>query len=86
MIASFFRHLERRQVSWLLISGQATILYGAATFSEDIDLRIAPTVENFERFTLALRDGNARYYKLTPALTRRECGGAAWVSLCLAEP
>jgi hypothetical protein len=34
MIASFFRHLEQHQVRWLLSSGQATILYGAATFSE----------------------------------------------------
>ncbi len=34
MIASFFRHLETQGVEWLLISGQATILYGAATFQK----------------------------------------------------
>jgi hypothetical protein len=30
MIASFFEHLEWHHVSWLLISGQTTIPYGAA--------------------------------------------------------
>ncbi len=69
MIASFFRHLEHFQVDWLLISGQATILYGAATFSEDVDLWVQPTESNLERFRLALRASQARYYKLTPALT-----------------
>jgi hypothetical protein len=69
MIASFFRHLEQHQVRWLLISGQATILYGAATFSEDVDLWVEPTEPNFERFKAALRASAARYYKLTPALT-----------------
>ena len=53
MIASFFRHLEAQRVEWLLISGQATILYGAATFSEDIDLWVNPTERNFERFRTA---------------------------------
>ena len=37
MIASFFQSLETHRVAYLLISGQATVLYGAATFSEDID-------------------------------------------------
>ncbi len=69
MIASFFRHLEEHGVRWLLISGQATILYGAATFSEDVDLWVAPSEQNFDRFKAALRQSQARYYKLTPALT-----------------
>lgn len=38
MIESFFRSLELRGVDYLLSSRQATVLYGAATFSEDIDL------------------------------------------------
>jgi hypothetical protein len=66
MIASFFQHLEARGVDWLLISGQATILYGAATFSEDIDLWVEPTEQNFGRFMTALRDSGASYYRLTP--------------------
>ena len=69
MIANFFQSLERNGVEYLLISGQAAVLYGAATFSEDIDLWINPTGENRGRFLLALRDCRARYYKLTPPLT-----------------
>ena len=69
MIANFFQSLDRHQVGHLLISGQATVLYGAATFSEDIDLWINPTEKNRDRFLLALRDCQARYYKLTPPLT-----------------
>src|SRR5712675_3050578 len=42
MIANFFRSLNQHRVECLLISGQATVLYGAATFSEDIDLSLHP--------------------------------------------
>ena len=69
MIANFFQSLDRNGVEYLLISGQATVLYGAATFSEDIDLWINPTGKNRDRFLLALRDCQARYYKLIPPLT-----------------
>jgi hypothetical protein len=69
MIANFFQSLDRNGVEYLLISGQATVLYGAATFSEDIDLWINPTEKNRDRFLSALRDCQARYYKLTPPLT-----------------
>jgi len=69
MIANFFQSLSDRGVEYLLISGQATVLYGAATFSEDIDLWINPTSENRDRFSAALRNCRARFYKLTPRLT-----------------
>jgi len=69
MIANFFRSLSNHGVEYLLISGQATILYGAATFSEDIDLWIKHTPENRDRFTTVLRGCQARFYKLTPSLT-----------------
>jgi len=69
MIANFFQSLSDRSVEYLLISGQATVLYGAATFSEDIDLWINPASENRDRFTATLRDCRARFYKLTPQLT-----------------
>ena len=69
MIANFFQSLSDRGVEYLLISGQATVLYGAATFSEDIDLWVNPTSENRDRFTDALRNCRARFYKLTPRLT-----------------
>jgi hypothetical protein len=69
MIANFFQSLDRNGVGYLLISGQATVLYGAATFSEDIDLWIEPTEENRDRFIAVLQDCQARYHRLTPALT-----------------
>jgi hypothetical protein len=69
MIANFFQSLDRNQVGYLLISGQATVLYGAATFSEDIDLWINPTDQNRDRFLLALKECEGRYYKLTPPLS-----------------
>jgi hypothetical protein len=68
MIASFFQSLEEHHVAYLLISGQATVLYGAATFSEDIDLWLNPATENVERFRNALAAAGGRYYKLTPPL------------------
>lgn len=69
MIESFFRSLEANRVDYLLISGQAAVLYGAAVFSEDIDLWVNPTEEHFSRFLLALRQNQASYYKLTPEPT-----------------
>lgn len=69
MIANFFQHLEQYGVRWLLVSGQATILYGAATFSEDIDLWVEPTEINLQRLLEALRASHASYYKLTPPVT-----------------
>jgi hypothetical protein len=68
MISSFFQRLEQQGVGYLLISGQATILYGAATFSEDVDIWLEPTDDNVARLISALRSEGARYYKLTPPL------------------
>ena len=73
MIANFFQSLDRHQVGHLLISGQATVLYGAATFSEDIDLWINPTEKNRDRLLRALHDCRACYYKLTPPLRWKIC-------------
>ena len=72
MIANFFQSLSVNGVEYLLISGQATVLYGAATFSEDIDLWINPTSANRDKFLSALRSGGARYYKLTPPFTVKQ--------------
>ena len=66
-----FRSFERFGVDYLLLSGQAAILYGAATFSEDVDLWIRPTLENATRLLRALAACQGRVYKLTPALTRK---------------
>ena len=68
---NFFQALEQHQVRYLLISGQATVLYGASTFSEDVDLWVEPTVANWRRLRAALHQASARAYKLTPPLTLR---------------
>lgn len=69
MIANFFQNLNERRVDYLLISGQATILYGAATFSEDIDLWLNPVQRHLRAFRETLREVGGCYYKLTPPLT-----------------
>ena len=74
-----FRSFERFGVDYLLISGQDAILYGAAMFSEDVDIWIRPTLENARRLLRALAAVQGRVYKLTPALTRKNLmppGGA----------
>jgi len=68
---SFFRHLTTESVSYILISGQAAVIYGAATFSEDVDLWVAPGPANFRRLIAALRASKARVYKLTPPMEPR---------------
>ncbi|MCK4436328.1 hypothetical protein KAU86_00090 [bacterium] len=68
MIKKFFLHLTRNNIKYLLISGQATVLYGAATFSEDIDLWISPEPENWKKFIDCLRKSKAKIYKVTPPI------------------
>jgi hypothetical protein len=68
---NLFRSFDRFGVEYLLISGQASILYGAATFSEDIDLWVNPTQANLNNLTRSLAACRARVYKLTPPLTLR---------------
>ncbi len=58
---NLFRSFEREGVEYLLIGGQASVLYGAATFSEDIDIWVRPNRSNLERC-------HARVHKLTPPL------------------
>lgn len=64
-----FRTFEKSGVDFLLISGQASILYGAAEFSEDIDLWVEPSKANFRRLFRSLADCRARVHKLTPRPT-----------------
>jgi hypothetical protein len=66
-----FRSFERAGLEYLLISGQATVLYGAATFSEDVDLWIRPTADNARKLLEALAEQRARVHRLTPPLTIR---------------
>src|SRR5262245_16332958 len=68
---SLFRSFERSGLEYLLISGQASVLYGAATFSEDVDIWVRPTGGNLRRLLRALAACRARVYKLTPPLEAR---------------
>lgn len=68
MIKKFFLALNKSDIKYMLISGQATVLYGAATFSEDIDLWVAPESENWRKFIRTLQKVGARVYKATPPL------------------
>src|SRR5438552_13731769 len=66
-----FSSFERSRLEYLLISGQATVLYGAAMFSEDIDLWIRPTFSNARKLLVALAEQHARVHRLTPPPTLR---------------
>jgi len=56
MTKKFFHNLNSLKVSYILISGQATVLYGAATFSEDIDLWVEPKSDNWDSVINELKD------------------------------
>jgi len=66
-----FRAFERERVEYLLIGGQAAILYGAAHFTQDLDLWIRPTSRNWRAFLSALGRVRARVHKLTPPASLR---------------
>jgi len=66
---SLFRSLDARGVRYLVISGQASVIYGAALFSEDLDLWIEPTPRNVRALIRALGRLGARVHKLTLPLT-----------------
>lgn len=56
--------LEKRKVKALLIGGQATIIYGAAEFSRDIDFAVLLNDKNLQNIKFALKDLKAKqiYY------------------------
>ena len=67
---SFGRSLSRFGVDYLLVSGQASVLYQAATFSEDVDLWVRADAGNLQRLRKALAALRARVRsQLTPPLT-----------------
>ena len=65
---SLFRAFEAGRVRYLVISGQASVLYGAAFFSQDLDLWIDPTGRNVRAMLAALGKLRARF-QLTLPLT-----------------
>jgi len=70
MIKSLFRAFETHQVRYLLISGQACVLYGASQFTEDIDFWIQSSNKNVRAFLRAMAQVKAKVYKLTPPMTQ----------------
>lgn len=64
-----FQSFEREKVAYLLIGGQAAVIYGAADFTQDVDIWVRPDAENFARLLRALAACRARVHKLTPPLT-----------------
>jgi len=66
-----FQTFDRHAVRYLLISGQAAVLYGAASLSEDVDVWIDPRAPNVRAFLAALAELDASVYKLTPPMTAR---------------
>jgi len=65
---ALFRAFRAHRVRYLVVGGQAAILYGASHFSQDLDLWIDPGGDNVRRFLDALQALHARVHKLTPPL------------------
>ena len=66
---SFLRSLEKEGVRFLLISGQACVLYGASQFTEDVDLWVRPSTRDLRGLLKALAAAGAVVHKLTPKPT-----------------
>jgi hypothetical protein len=68
MMKGLFRSFEEHGLEYLLIGGQAAVLYGAAHFTSDVDLWVAPTELNLQHLREALAAIDAKVHKLTPPL------------------
>lgn len=66
-----FRAFKAHHVEYLVISGQASVLYGGAFFSQDLDIWIRPAPANARRLLESLARLRARVHKLTPPLSAR---------------
>jgi hypothetical protein len=80
------KFLSQSPVRFLLISGQATVLYGATEFTEDLDIWVAPDQENLDRLVAALRRLNARVGPLTPYLTEQNARFGHGFHFLVTEP
>jgi hypothetical protein len=78
--------LSQSAARFLLISGQATVLYGATEFTEDLDIWAAPDQENLNRLAAALRRLNARVGPLTPCLTEQNARFGHGFHFLVTEP
>ena len=62
--------MRKNGVAYLLMGGQACVVYGAAEFSRDIDLAISDTDENLRCLQLALDELQAENIAVPPFLRR----------------
>jgi hypothetical protein len=63
-----FRSFEAEGADCLVIGGQASILYGAAQFTQDLDIWLRPAMAAVRALVRALAGLGARVHKLTPPL------------------
>ena len=68
-MVGILKGLSEAGVRYLLISGQASVIYGGAEFSEDIDLWAAPSADNLDVLLGALAGLDAVVGRLTPPIT-----------------
>src|SRR5262245_35851926 len=68
---NLFRAFEAHRVRYLVISGQASVLYGGAFFTQDLDLWVQPSPVNIGALLVALAHLKARFHNLTPPVTIR---------------
>ncbi len=64
-----FRSFDREGVRYLLIGGQAAILYGASQFTQDLDIWVEPTAANLRALLRSLANLDGKVHKLTPPVT-----------------
>lgn len=65
-IRTILASMRTRGVRYLLMGGQACVLYGAAEFSRDTDLAVLADAENLRRLTSALDDLGATVVAVPP--------------------
>lgn len=73
-VLSFF---QKNDVRFLLMGGQACVLYGAAEFSRDIDVSIRASGKNLERLAAALKELQAEVIAFPPFETKYLARGHA---------
>lgn len=65
-IRTILASMRTRGVRYLLMGGQACVLYGAAEFSRDTDLAVLADADNLRRLTAALDDLGAAVIAVPP--------------------
>ncbi|MBF0545785.1 MAG: hypothetical protein HQM08_15185 [Candidatus Riflebacteria bacterium] len=58
--------IQKHQVKYLLMGGQACVLYGGAEFSRDTDLAIFCQSENLQKLQAAMNELHAKVIAVPP--------------------